>query len=248
MHEICSRLHTCLLDYMSTGSNLIQVYLDLKIAFFDLKITRFTQKLMTWEDKHCSTSALLQEDPSTILLYLHCIPELVEKCIDKKQWPDIKMPLVERVPLKHICLLTKPSTSSDIVAFKTIITSTMTDDLKDSFNSTLQAYVSLSSNNYYNKHSLKNDKNDPGSSQSSSPLFTAAPHKITLQNKGYITWTTGTKSVCITCGSNPYNYGCPTSGTIQAAIALLQNFFYLFQVTEARIPLSSLQWHQLVLA
>lgn len=196
MHEICSILHTRLLDYKSVGNNLNQVYFNLRTSFVELEIPQFMQKLLAWEDKQCSTSAL-QDQPSTILLYLRTVPDIMDRCIDEKVWPADKMPLVERVPRKHP--KSSAQVSTDIAAFKAQLTSTMSAALKDSFTS-LQANFA-SSNKDTNKNSKKSGSNR------TNPSFTKSPHKITVHNKDFMSWTIGDKSYRIACGNGPFDYG-----------------------------------------
>jgi hypothetical protein len=116
MHEICSILHSKRLldDYkFLAGNNLNQVYFNLCTAFVDLEIPQFTQKLLAWEDKHCSNSTTLQEQPSTILLYLRTVPDIMDMCIDEKVWlAETKCHLLNAflarfptVPLKLLLIL-----------------------------------------------------------------------------------------------------------------------------------------------
>jgi hypothetical protein len=196
MHEICSILHKRLLDYKSAGNNLNQVYFNLRTAFVELEIPQFMQKLLAWEDKHCSTSAL-QEQPSTILLYLRTVPDIMDRCIDEKVWPADKMPLVERIPRKQP--KSSAQVSTDIAAFKAQLTSTMSAAFKDSFTS-LQANFASS-----NKDSTKNNKKT--GTNKNSPSFTKSPHKITVKNKEFMSWSIGDKSYRIACGNGPFEYG-----------------------------------------
>lgn len=95
LHVVCSILHARLLDYQNAGRSLNDIYFILKRAFLDLKISSFTDKIFMWEYGNCGTSDL-QQRPATVFLFLREIPEMMERCIDYKSWPEDKRPLIEQ--------------------------------------------------------------------------------------------------------------------------------------------------------
>jgi hypothetical protein len=200
LHIVCATLISRVLDYKQAGNSLNQVYLTIKSAFLNLNISAFTQKLNLWEDKHCN-SAILQQEPATVIEYLKAVPEIMDKCIDDKTWPTDKLPMCSPIPKKAV-KFAQQSPSTDIAAFQAQVTKTMTA-VKDSFAS-LEAHVSsLSSTS--KKQRTKTPS--PTTTNTNTSSFSTNPHKTTMNGKEIMVWAIGDQSFRLLCGTGPYEYG-----------------------------------------